>query len=179
MSDTSRYGRYYWYVKVPRDVSKDGEIYLMADRVRIDGGALVFVRHREDNPEEHINLVLPAGKWSALYAASVLDGSAVAVEHWAGEVISKFGGASSDEKRAQPSTAKGRAYKKVTKALRYRILERDGFKCMVCGRRKVDGVTLEVDHIHPESLAGETTLENLQTLCRDCNRGKGTASPGV
>ena len=29
---------------------------------------------------------LAAGKWTAYYAASCLDGSAVAVQHWAGEV---------------------------------------------------------------------------------------------
>ena len=31
-------------------------------------------------------LALAAGKWTAFYAASCLDGSAVAVQHWAGEV---------------------------------------------------------------------------------------------
>ena len=31
-------------------------------------------------------LALAAGKWTAYYAASCLDGSAVAVQHWAGEV---------------------------------------------------------------------------------------------
>ena len=31
-------------------------------------------------------LALAAGKWTAFYAASCLDGSAGAVQHWAGEV---------------------------------------------------------------------------------------------
>ena len=33
-----------------------------------------------------IVLALAAGKWTAFYAASCLDGSAGAVQHWAGEV---------------------------------------------------------------------------------------------
>jgi 5-methylcytosine-specific restriction endonuclease McrA len=36
----------------------------------------------------------------------------------------------------------------------------------------MDGVKLEVDHIKPISKGGKTVLNNLQTLCMDCNRGK-------
>ena len=32
---------------------------------------------------------------------------------------------------------------------------------------------LELDHIHPESKGGETIYENIQLLCRKCNRRKG------
>jgi hypothetical protein len=39
--------------------------------------------------KDHPVLVVPAGSWSGVYAASVLDGSAVAVEHWEGEVVAK------------------------------------------------------------------------------------------
>lgn len=62
---------------------------------------------------------------------------------------------------------------KMTLSLRYDILARDNFRCCVCGRSSDSGVELEVDHIVPISKGGETTYENLQTLCRDCNRGKG------
>src|SRR6266566_4394385 len=88
MTDTSRYGRFYWCVKVTKDLSKDGEIYLMADDVRVQGGALVFLqRDGKEKGIDRVNLLIPVHKWSAVYAASVLDGSAVAVEHWAGEVL--------------------------------------------------------------------------------------------
>jgi 5-methylcytosine-specific restriction endonuclease McrA len=33
---------------------------------------------------------------------------------------------------------------------------------------------LEFDHVHPESLGGATTPENIVLACRPCNRGKGS-----
>lgn len=62
---------------------------------------------------------------------------------------------------------------KVTRALRYDVLRRDGFKCVRCGRGREDGVKLHVDHIVPVSRDGKSTMDNLQTLCEDCNCGKG------
>jgi 5-methylcytosine-specific restriction endonuclease McrA len=63
---------------------------------------------------------------------------------------------------------------KVTPSLRYDVMRRDGFRCCLCGRTATNGVELEVDHIIPVAKGGNTTYSNLQTLCRDCNRGKGT-----
>ena len=57
--------------------------------------------------------------------------------------------------------------------MRYDILRRDGFKCVRCGRGSADGVKLHVDHIVPVSRGGKSTMDNLQTLCEDCNCGKG------
>lgn len=62
---------------------------------------------------------------------------------------------------------------KVTQSLRYDIMRRDGFRCRLCGRSADSGVELEVDHIIPISKGGTSSMDNLQTLCRDCNRGKG------
>ena len=63
---------------------------------------------------------------------------------------------------------------KLTAGLRYVILKRDGFRCCKCGKSQVDAnyVRLEVDHKIPVSQWGRTVEENLETLCRDCNRGK-------
>lgn len=59
----------------------------------------------------------------------------------------------------------------MTPKLRHQVLERDGFRCCHCGASPKER-RLEVDHIHPVSKGGRTTLDNLQTLCRLCNAGK-------
>jgi len=61
--------------------------------------------------------------------------------------------------------------------LRLRVLIRDGFSCVFCGRSPATerGVGLHVDHKVPFSTGGETVFENLQTLCQECNLGKGNA----
>lgn len=60
----------------------------------------------------------------------------------------------------------------MSNSLRYDILKRDGFRCVLCGKTANDGVALEVDHIIPVSKGGKTVLSNLRTLCKECNRGK-------
>jgi len=62
----------------------------------------------------------------------------------------------------------------VSDSLRYDVLRRDNYRCCICGATSKDGVKLEVDHIIPISKGGKSTLDNLQTLCERCNRGKGT-----
>src|SRR5688572_15317832 len=59
-------------------------------------------------------------------------------------------------------------------ALRFGIMKRDKFKCVLCGRSpaKYPALELEIDHIIPWSKGGETVKENLQTLCSECNNGK-------
>jgi hypothetical protein len=90
MSDTRQYGRYYWCAKVSSELSKNGEIYVMADEVKIDRSGAVYFFHtwKEDDGSRasHPNLILAAGQWTAVYAASMMDGAAVAVERWKGEV---------------------------------------------------------------------------------------------
>jgi hypothetical protein len=59
--------------------------------------------------------------------------------------------------------------------LRYKVLSRDKFKCVKDGRSPATDPTcrLHIDHIIPFSKGGKTILENLQTLCENCNLGKG------
>jgi len=57
-------------------------------------------------------------------------------------------------------------------ALRQAVLQRDNYRCVLCGKSASDGVLLEVDHIKEYEDGGQTTLENGQTLCPDCNKGK-------
>ncbi len=63
----------------------------------------------------------------------------------------------------------------ISKSLRYRVLERDGHKCVICGRSANSStpVELQVDHIIPVSKGGTNRFKNLRTLCTDCNLGKG------
>lgn len=58
--------------------------------------------------------------------------------------------------------------------LRFEVLVRDKFTCRFCGASptKDPSVTLHIDHIIPWSKGGETSLDNLQTLCSKCNLGK-------
>ena len=56
------------------------------------------------------------------------------------------------------------------KALRWQVLQRDNFRCVVCKARS----PLEVDHIKAIRVAPELAYEitNLQTLCRRCHSRK-------
>lgn len=58
--------------------------------------------------------------------------------------------------------------------LRFLVMKRDNFRCCACGRSPATtpGLELHIDHIKPWSKGGETTFDNLQTLCSDCNLGK-------
>ena len=49
------------------------------------------------------------------------------------------------------------------------ILERDGYRCVICGKGLKDGVELHVDHIKPKDKGGKATIENGQTLCSTHN----------
>ena len=64
--------------------------------------------------------------------------------------------------------------REINLRIRFLVLKRDNFKCCACGASpaKDPSVELQVDHIIPWSKGGETTIENLQTLCSKCNLGK-------
>ena len=49
------------------------------------------------------------------------------------------------------------------------ILERDNFRCVICGRGQAEGIELHVDHIRPKSRGGKATINNGQTLCSQHN----------
>jgi len=59
--------------------------------------------------------------------------------------------------------------------LRFRVLQRDGFRCRYCGRTgSSPGVVLHVDHVVPLAAGGATAEDNLLTACEECNLGKAT-----
>lgn len=55
---------------------------------------------------------------------------------------------------------------------RFRILQRDNFRCQYCGRTPKDDIKLEVDHIIPICKGGDSEDSNLITACFECNRAK-------
>lgn len=59
----------------------------------------------------------------------------------------------------------------ISQRTRVLVLSRDKSRCRMCGR-DTNEVKLEVDHIFPHSQGGTDDIDNLATLCRDCNRGK-------
>ena len=70
---------------------------------------------------------------------------------------------------------KNNSPRQVPPKLRMRVFMRDNYTCTICGKSRENYPTLElhVDHIKPWSKGGETIIENLQTLCAECNYGKG------
>ena len=68
--------------------------------------------------------------------------------------------------------------REVRPGLRFRVFMRDRFRCMTCGRSPAThlNVELHADHVVSVHDGGKTTFENLQTLCQDCNLGKGRTS---
>jgi len=57
----------------------------------------------------------------------------------------------------------------VNAGKRRAVMERDGSRCLQCGRTAADGVVLTMQHIRPHSRGGETTSLNLVVLCSECN----------
>ncbi len=76
------------------------------------------------------------------------------------------------EKQYPLKNTKSEERSKMTASLRYDIIKRDGFCCVLCGRSAKDGIKLHVDHIVPVSKGGKTIKSNLRTLCESCNLGK-------
>jgi Homing endonuclease associated repeat/HNH endonuclease len=58
--------------------------------------------------------------------------------------------------------------------VRYDVLRRDHFRCVICGASPATliGCELQVDHIIAVARGGENSMENLRALCKNCNLGK-------
>lgn len=82
-------------------------------------------------------------------------------------------------KKAKPQESNSQVKQKqnrsrhIPASIRVSVLHRDGHKCVFCGRNSKQ-TQLEIDHIIPFAQGGSHELNNLQTLCFDCNRGKGS-----
>lgn len=75
---------------------------------------------------------------------------------------------------AGPAPAARPPVRTIPVGLRYDVLRRDSFKCVICGASPATDplCKLHVDHIVPFSRGGRTDEGNLRTLCSHCNLGK-------
>jgi predicted restriction endonuclease len=78
--------------------------------------------------------------------------------------------------RYDPKKAKIRNLEDFSVSDKKIILERDGYKCVICGKGAKDGIDLQVDHIKPKELGGSATISNGQTLCASHNFRKKISS---
>lgn len=69
----------------------------------------------------------------------------------------------------EPEMVKQRDLEDFTPEQKEIILKRDGYKCVICGKGRKDGIELQVDHIKSKYLGGVATIENGQTLCAQHN----------
>lgn len=61
----------------------------------------------------------------------------------------------------------------ISRSLLVQIVDRYQNRCAYCqSQQHLMGVSLTIDHIIPQSLGGESTLENLCQACWDCNLTK-------
>ena len=76
--------------------------------------------------------------------------------------------------KSETILSKHKTNRDVNLRLRFLVMKRDNFKCCICGATPATNpsVELHIDHIIPWSKGGETTIENLQTLCSNYNLGK-------
>ncbi|MGI2907442.1 HNH endonuclease [Tolypothrix sp. VBCCA 56010] len=77
--------------------------------------------------------------------------------------------------QSQPKQQANKRSRYIPASVRVSALHTDGYKCVFCGRT-TQQAQLEVDHILPFSKGGSNDISNLQTLCLNCNRGKGARS---
>lgn len=61
----------------------------------------------------------------------------------------------------------------IPRKLRHIVFQRDDYMCRECGATNKQ-TRLHVDHIIPVAKGGTNDLDNLQTLCEDCNKAKYT-----
>ncbi|MGE0250126.1 MAG: HNH endonuclease [Thermoleophilia bacterium] len=59
----------------------------------------------------------------------------------------------------------------IPEDVRREVFRRDGGRCTGCGSAEL----LQFDHVIPVALGGNSSPDNLQLLCADCNRAKGAS----
>lgn len=87
--------------------------------------------------------------------------------------VVKKGGVLANKKNTPPRRYTSENFRSITSGNRLLVFERDGGRCRQCG----SGDWLTLDHIVPRSKGGTNAVDNLQTLCSDCNYAKADELP--
>jgi 5-methylcytosine-specific restriction endonuclease McrA len=58
---------------------------------------------------------------------------------------------------------------RIPERLRQQVVERARGRCEYCQTQQVIVVSMDIDHIVPESVGGKSTLKNLCLACIACN----------
>lgn len=103
-------------------------------------------------------------------AAAIIEST---IAHWAEMELRCYAAATDKLSNPKPDDSIGRSRERsaMTPSLRLAVLQRDGHACQSCGARAPEA-KLHVDHKTAISNGGKTTMDNLQTLCKDCNLAK-------
>lgn len=93
--------------------------------------------------------------------------NAIKAENLIGRLNDKYGDRYNDEGiwNSIVRVERGR----VSNKMRFSIFEKDNYRCRNCKRHTDD---LEIDHIIPIAKGGKSEYNNLQTLCKRCNKNK-------
>ncbi len=73
--------------------------------------------------------------------------------------------------KRRPAKRKPAKRKHIPKAVRDAVMERDNYTCVYCGSTN----NPELDHNEAHANDGSDDIDNLQVLCRSCNRRKGAS----
>ena len=73
--------------------------------------------------------------------------------------------------KRKPAKRKPAKRKHIPKAVRDAVMERDNYTCVYCGSTN----NPELDHDEAHANNGSDEIDNLQVLCRSCNRRKGVS----
>lgn len=156
------------YALVKAGLETSNEVYISEDQLFENILALWSVYGRQPRRSE---LALPPSKYSQSPYNRAFGSWSESLRRFV-----DYANATDKSQTEQAELPKGRKTgRDPSLRLRYKVLVRDNFACVICGSSPAlkAGVELHIDHVIPWSKGGDTIESNLRTLCSKCNLGKG------